>query len=736
MIDDFLPVLKDAARHAWSKTILPDPAAERPRDPSITPGIRLSKRVQAPAPTPNGAKTGAQISAETQTRLRAEDKRLSQDVALSAAALGLTTAGALIAHPLALLSLPILIKLAIPYLRDGYHSLVEKRKIDTPVFVAALNTGLIASGLFSMAALYEGVDALSKKVILRTRRRSEEALTGALGEQPRTVWILRPAQDAPNGQEIEIPFEQLKPDDECIVSGGQRIPADGIITHGTATIDRRMLTGESQPIESGVGDPVFASTLVVSGKIRLRVDKSGQETTAAQITEILRNTADYPSSVELWSKQFSDQAALPQLALTAAALPVAGTQGALAVLISDMACDARLTGPLSVLNYLNLATQHGILIKDGRALELLAHVNTVVFDKTGTLTLEEPELGRIYVRAGLDENQLLRYAASAEARQTHPIARAILQAAHARHLDLSVSQDAHYEAGFGIAVHLPTVIASEAKQSPPRQSGIASGNPSTRSARSGRPRNDNGDVLKQVHVGSARYMDMEDIDIPTDWRAAQAVGQAQGHSYVYVAVDRRLSGMIELRPAIRPEVKQLMQQLKARKLALYILSGDHQQVTAALAEHLGIENYFAEVLPTGKADIVERMQADGASVCYVGDGINDAIALKKAHVSVSLHGASTVAADAASIVLMDGNLEKLGRLFEIADGLSANLRTDLLASFVPSAAAIGGVFLFHLGVFPAFLIGMGGFTVGMVNSMMPRLMSDAEAKEEQSGKQL
>ncbi|MDE3091847.1 MAG: HAD-IC family P-type ATPase, partial [Chloroflexota bacterium] len=137
-------------------------------------------------------------------------------------------------------------------------------------------------------------------------------------------------------------------------------------------------------------------------------------------------------------------------------------------------------------------------------------------------------------------------------------------------------------------------------------------------------------------------------------------------------------------------------------------------------EQLGIENYVAEVLPTGKADIVERLQAGGASVCFVGDGINDAIALKKAHVSVSLHGASTVASDAASMVLMDGNLEKLGRLFEIADGLRTNLRTDLLASFVPGAASIAGVFFLHLGVLPAFLVGVGGFTTGIANSMSPR----------------
>jgi Cu2+-exporting ATPase len=188
--------------------------------------------------------------------------------------------------------------------------------------------------------------------------------------------------------------------------------------------------------------------------------------------------------------------------------------------------------------------------------------------------------------------------------------------------------------------------------------------------------------------------------------------------------------MIELHPAIRPEVKQLVQQLQARNLSLYILSGDHQQVTASLAEQLGIEHYFAEVLPAGKADIIERLQAEGASVCFVGDGINDAIALKKAHVSVSLCGASTVATDVASMVLMDGNLEKLGRLFEIGDGLKANLRGDLLASFVPGAVAIGGVFLFHLGVLPAFLIGMGGFTAGMANAMSPRLAAGNGETEE------
>jgi Cu2+-exporting ATPase len=588
-----------------------------------------------------------------------------------------------------LLGLPFLVQLSWPYLREGWRNLFEDHEIKVGVLDAITMTGLILLGYDSLAALQIGVLTLGRKLVLKTRNGSEQSLTDAFGEQPRRVWVM-----TPNGQELEIPFDALKQGDRVIVRAGERIPADGCVAAGIATIDRRMLTGESQPVESGVGDEVFASTLVISGRIGVQVKKSGQETIAAQIAEILRRTASYQSSVQLRSQELADKVALPQVVLGAVALPVTGAQGALAVFMGSIADDVRLTGPLSVLNSLNLATHDSILIKDGRALELLSRVNTVVFDKTGTLTLEQPELGRIYVREGLDESQLLAYAASAEFRQTHPIGRAIVQEAQARRLDLSVGQDAHYQEGLGILVYLPD---------------------------------------KQIHVGSARYMDMERIDIPADWRVLQADGQARGHSYVFVALDGRVAGLIELRPAIRPEVKQLVQQLKARCLTLYILSGDHQQVTAALAEQLGIEHYFAEVLPAGKAQIVERLQANGASICFVGDGINDAIALKKAHVSVSLRGASTVATDVASIVLLDGNLEKFGRLFDLADDLDARMKINLMASVVPGVLSIGSVFLFHIGVVPSFLIGVGGLAVGMANSVLPLLANGNGGKEVPEG---
>ncbi|MEW5983041.1 MAG: heavy metal translocating P-type ATPase [Acidobacteriota bacterium] len=681
MFDLTLSVCRDAVLHALGRL---DPESPAPgcRRAGVDPAagrIPLSagdaQAIDEPRPDAGPPSPAAEAFL---LALDQEDARLNRDLALSAAALGFTTVGALVSPAAILLGLPILVVQAVPYLREGYRSLVERRTIDGAVRDAAAVAGFLATGLLSMAALAEGAYALTKKIVLRTRRRSEDALTAAYGELPRTVWTV-----TPQGEEVEIPFEQLRPSHQVVVSAGQRVPADGHVVQGMATIDRRSLTGESQPVESGVGDAVFASTLVVSGRIVLRVETSGEDTTMGQIVQVLRATSHYPSSVELWSKRFSDRLALPTLAVSAAAMPLAGASGTLAVLISDPTWNARLTGPLSVLNYLRLATRQGILIKDGRALELLSKVDTVVFDKTGTLTLEQPEISRVHVCHGLDEDQVLRYAASAEARQQHPIARAILQAAEARGLDLRERRDAHYEEGFGILVDL-------------------------------------GD--ERVQVGSARYVEAEGIRVPDQWRALLAAGQQQGHSYVFVAVNGRLAGMIELRPAIRPEVHRLVRQLKARNLTLCILSGDHEQVTAALAGQLGIAQYFAEVLPAGKAEIVERLQAGGASVCFVGDGINDAIALKTAHVSVSLHGASTVAADAASVVMMDGNLEKLPRLLEIADGLKANQKIDLLASILPSTLAIAGVFTLQFGVLPVFLITMAGDAVGITNAMLPRVL--------------
>jgi Cu2+-exporting ATPase len=389
-----------------------------------------------------------------------------------------------------------------------------------------------------------------------------------------------------------------------------------------------------------------------------------------------------------------NQGALPTLAMAAFALPL-GSESALAALNAGFGYQMRIAAPISVLNYLGIASRHGCLIKDGRSLELLDEIDTLVFDKTGTLTEEQPTIDRIHSLRGFSEQEVLTHAATAEFKQTHPIARAIQALAQQRGLALPSVADAHYEIGYGIQVSLPAV---DPEQQPARH----------------------------IQVGSARFMQMREIAIPTAVMQLQDACREAGHSLVYVALDGHLIGVIELHPSIRPEAKNMVAELRRRGLRLCILSGDHVQPTRRLAQALGIEEGFAEVLPEEKAMIIEQLQAEGRKVCFVGDGINDSIALKKANVSVSLSGASSIAVDAAGIILMDGNLAKLPLLFEISQDFAGNLRNGFRISIASGALCIGGIFLLGWGLVASILIYNASRVVSVSNAMLPLLTKDAK----------
>ena len=253
-------------------------------------------------------------------------------------------------------------------------------------------------------------------------------------------------------------------------------------------------------------------------------------------------------------------------------------------------------------------------------MELLKDVDTVIFDKTGTLTLDQPEIGDIHTCAEENVDTVLAYAAAAEHRQTHPIARAILAEASKRRVPVPEVDGARYEMGFGLSVQLDDQL---------------------------------------IRVGSERYMSLEQIAIPCGIQSVLDTGQENGNSLVMVAVDDQLVGAIELRAALRPEVKAVVAELCERQLRIVILSGDQEEPTRKLARELGISSYYANTFPEEKASRVAQLQAEGRSVCFVGDGINDSISLKKANVSISLRGASTAAMDSAQIVLMDQGLRQL-----------------------------------------------------------------------------
>lgn len=488
-----------------------------------------------------------------------------------------------------------------------------------------------------------------------------------------------------DGLEIEVPLESLEIDETVVVDAGQTIPIDGIVTDGYALIDQHILTGESRPVEKEQGDEIFASTTVTEGRVFIRVKKLGSETVAANICHILRNTTDFKSGVQLKGEEFGDKAVAPLMELAALALPAVGPSGMLAVLNAPLVGVLRLTAPLSVLNFLRIASQRGMLIKDGRALELLSTVDTVVFDKTGTLTLEQPHVGAMYTFSFWKEEDVLRYAAATEYKQTHPIAKTLVREASERKLDLPETKNMKYSAGYGIEATVEQL---------------------------------------NVSVGSRRFMEQSGVPLPPEISRKQEGCNNSGSSLVYVAINGTLAGALELLPTLRPETETVIRELTNRGFEIYILSGDHKHATENMAKRLGIPKYFSEVFPEDKAKIITELQQQGKKICFVGDGINDALALKTANVSVSLRGASTVATDSAGIILMDGNLSQLLQVIDLANQLDSNMKSNLVISSTPGIICITGAFFFHFGILSAMMLYTGGLVAGAGNAMLPLLKAE------------
>lgn len=529
-----------------------------------------------------------------------------------------------------------------------------------------------------------GIGAALFGLMLKTKTLSENQsrnnLVSMFQLQPDKVWVRS------NGIEIELPFEQLQIGDTIVLHAGQVVPVDGTIVAGVATIDQHMLTGEAQPVEKRAGDAVLAVTLLIAGQIDIKVEKTSKETTAGQIAEILNRTAgDSKPNVRAGISTI-DWLVLPTLALSAASWPFIGTAGAVSLIGANSTFTSHLSGSLAMLNYLNLAASSGILVKNAHALEQLSAIDTIVFDKTGTLTLEQPHIAQIHTLTRFDVDEVLRFAAAAEARQTHPIARAILEAAAERNLHLPPIDQAHYEVGYGIKVRLveddtvtgwhgDMVIADDSLTPLPSH-------PVTQSS-----------PHPLIRVGSGRFMTMEGITLPEQVQSVTAASQAQGHSLVMVAVNDELVGAIELRPTVRPEAQQIVQGLRKRGLDLYIISGDQEAPTRTLAHNLGMTGYFANTLPEAKADLVAGLQADGRTVCFIGDGINDAIAMRQAELSISLRGATTVATDTAQIILMKGNLNELLYLFQLGRAFDRDLKLNVRFTTAVTAVAMSGILL-------------------------------------------
>jgi len=600
------------------------------------------------------------------------------DRSIIAAAIGL--AFALVGHlyyPLRFLSIPFITYASKENLIETYE-LLKKGKVGVETLVSIGVTGTVFLQRFVVAGIVILIARSANKLTSYVIQDSKTQLFNIFQQNVEKVWMLI------DGVEVSVPFEKIQSGDIIVVHAGNAISVDGIVVDGMAYVDQHILTGEAMPVEKEIGEEVFALTIVLSGAINIRVEKTAQETIAAKITNTLNTTADYKSTVQLRAEMLSRNLVNPTLFASMASLVIVGFNGAVGIVACHPKNKIMAIAPIILLSHLSLASKQRILIKDGRSLELLSQVDTIIFDKTGTLTEEQPHTGCIYSCADYTENEILAYAAAAEYKQKHPLARAILQEASNRGLDIASIENCECKLGYGLVVKMRGQV---------------------------------------VHIGSGRFMETEKIAIPSKLDNLQQNSNDEGYSLVMVAVDKQLIGAIEILPTLRSEAKQVVKLLKQRKniKSIYIISGDNERPTKRLAAELGIEGYFAETLPENKADIIESLQRKGHFICYVGDGINDSIALKKAEVSVSFAGASTIATDTAQVILMDRGIEQLPLLFELADNLKRDMDNIFTLVITPSILGVSGVFLLGFGVTQAFTLAMTGVVLSVGYSILPML---------------
>ena len=550
--------------------------------------------------------------------------------------------------------------LGLVVIQIGLQDMWEKRKLTARGRNMLFYMGVLLSGFLAVQSAMLIVSMLFEKLMATVQGQSHERLANVFGELPQTVtrW-----QD---GQLVSCPLAVVEAGDIVVVHAGEVIPVDGEIIAGHASVDQHALTGEAQPVERETGDKVFASTLVLMGEIRVQVAQANADTLAAQITTILNNTRSYQTRTGLRGIEIADNLVYVTTGLGLLVLPIWGVGAMLSVWAVPVGIMLMATTPLTLMAYLDMAARSKILVKDGRSLDLLSSIDTVIFDKTGTLTVEQPTVTAVYPYGELNDEEMLALAAAIEQHQSHPIATAIRAAAAAQALTLPKVDNTRIEVGYGLAVMVDD---------------------------------------RYIQLGSQRYMSLSEVSIPADLQSLADERQTLGHSLVYLAMDGVLQGAIELQPTVRPEAQAVVDALHARGIELAMITGDQTAPAQALATTLGIDRVFANVLPEQKAELVQMLQADGRHVMFVGDGINDSIALKQAHVSVSIAGATTVATDTAQIVLMDGTLAQLDTLFELAERYERDLKSLYVLGVHVPAAHLAAILLLGWGLASTYVIG-------------------------------
>ncbi|GAB4305146.1 MAG: hypothetical protein Fur0025_47130 [Oscillatoriaceae cyanobacterium] len=543
-----------------------------------------------------------------------------------------------------------------------------------------------------LLVLHEVGDAIRDRTERATGRETLDLLSGL----PSEVWVER------DGVPERVSTEMLQPGDTVIIYPGEQIPVDGKIIRGSALIDEQKLTGEPLPVTRAEGQDVLASTLVRSGQIWILVERTGDTTRAGQTIKLVQEAPVFDTRMENYAANLADKAIVPALLLSGGVWMATGSWARVAsILTLDFVTGIRVSVPTAVLASLTAAARRGILIRSGRALEKLAEVDAIVFDKTGTLTRGDVVVVGVKSFGDTPEERILALAAAAEGHLKHPVAMAVVRYAEEMQVPQLTATSHSYQLGLGMRaqVESSTILVGSARFL--LNEGITDFALCPLSEETG--------FLRQ-----SLHQNRDLVKKPGFW-GTNDKGQ------MWVASDGKLLGVIEYKDELRPESPEVIDHLTDLDIEIHMLTGDKFLRAAAVAQELGLalENVHASAFPEQKGLVVQQLIAEGKTVAFVGDGINDAAALAHADVAVSFGDGADVARETADVVLMNSNLGSLVEAIAIAKQTQAIISQNTKVCVIPNLVALGMATTVGLNPVAATAIHNGSAIAAGVASLTP-----------------
>lgn len=591
--------------------------------------------------------------------------------------LGLPIPSALVAGSVAIAALPVA--------QRAWEGMLQERKLNIDFLDLAAITITAFQGNFLNPAIMISLIEFGEAIREQSARSSKRQALDLLSSLENLVWVER------HGEKVQVLTHDVQHGETVIVYPGEQIPVDGHILTGTALIDEQKLTGEAMPVLRKPGQMAYASTLVREGSLYIRADRLSSETRAGQILKVMEEAPVHDTRIGNYAAAIADRMVVPTLLMAAGAFALTRNPArAASILTLDFATGIRISVPTTVLAALTYAARRGILIRSGHTLEQLAKVDAVVFDKTGTLTQGEPVVVSVETLGdGTSATDVISMAAAAEQRLTHPVAEAVVRYAKERGAKIADRGKWDYQIGRGVRAEIDG---------------------------------------QTILVGSRHFMESEGIDLAALHSKYQAL-QANGHSVIYVASEGQLCGAIAYRDPLRPESQEVIHALKrADNMEVHLLTGDNQHTAAAVAHELGIASThtYAEAFPEQKVAVVNGLHAEGKTVAFVGDGINDSPALAYADVSVSFANGSDVARETADVVLMENNLRGLPEAIAIARQAMYLIHQNTGLVAVPNLTAMLLAVTTGIPPIAATLVNNGSTIVAGLNGLRPLLNQDQD----------